>query len=108
MGICLEIIEEGMCGTVSAVIDTVVAGSISYYRMENLIIVKETNVSDMYRSKGIGSLVFYMLVERARLEKLKMVPHCMFAIEKFRKDNSLQDVLFKSWDEGLSLISEIS
>lgn len=108
MGISIEILEDGMHGTVCAKIDFLVAGSILYYRIEKVIIVKKTDVRAVYRNKGVGSLLFYMLVECARLEKLKIAPHCMFAIEKFRKDISLQDVHFGSWDKGLSLISEIS
>ncbi len=57
-----------------------------------LIIIDHTEVDDSLKGTGTGKKLLMALVEKARKEKLKILPLCPFAKSVFDKDGTIGDV----------------
>ena len=60
------------------------------------MIIEYTEVNDILRGQNVGYLLVKSAVEYARLQHLKILPHCPFAAALFKKRPELADVLLNS------------
>lgn len=60
---------------------------------EKMMIIDHTEVSEGLRGQGIGRKLLNVIVEKARQEKIKILPLCPYAKSVFDKDESIRDVL---------------
>ncbi|MRN53284.1 GNAT family N-acetyltransferase [Paenibacillus monticola] len=73
------------------------------YRLEETtgdIVIDHTYVSEDLRGQGAGEELVRAVVDKARTEKLKIVPVCSYAAHQFKKHPEYEDVL--SGDESLN------
>jgi len=60
------------------------------------IIIEHTYVTaDFLKGKGAGKELIKCVVDHAREEGKKVIPHCKFAIAEFQKNKDYEDVLDK-------------
>ena|SRR5699024_9690863 len=70
------------------------AGRMTYEKeKENQIIVEHTNVEEEFGGKGLAGKLMDKMVEYARGNQLKINPSCSYVQHKFKKDESIRDVL---------------
>lgn len=60
------------------------------------MIIEHTEVNDVLGGQNVGYLLVKSAVEYARLQHLKILPHCPFAAALFKKKPELADVLLSS------------
>ena len=75
-------------GKVIAEITFSVAGNHTY-------IIDHTSVADAYRGQGIAQALVKAVVEKARRDKIKIIPLCPFAKAEMARTPAYQDVLKK-------------
>ena len=63
------------------------------YSGEGIINIEHTNVSEVLRGQNVGRQLLQKLVEWARTENKKIVPHCPFAKAEMIKNKEYADVL---------------
>ncbi|RYG03977.1 MAG: N-acetyltransferase [Chitinophagaceae bacterium] len=86
--------EEGEEGRFFAVDGEEEIGGMYYtYAPDGKMIIDHTEVSEAYEGKGIGKELLSSLVDFVRVKKIKVIPHCTYAVAVFKKTSSWQDVL---------------
>lgn len=69
---------------------------ITYIPAENgKIIVDHTEVADELKGREVGRNLVDKMVEYARRENLKIIPHCSFVKKVFEENSEYQDVWIK-------------
>lgn len=61
---------------------------------EKLIIIDHTYVSEELNGQGIGKLLLKELVDWARKENKKILPHCFYAKAQMEKNQEYHDIIF--------------
>lgn len=64
------------------------------------LVIDHTRVSEELRGQGTGQELVQAVVEKARNEKLKIVPVCSYAAHQFEKHPEYKDVLSGNTIEG--------
>lgn len=62
---------------------------------EDGIIIEHTEVDPSLEGKGIGATLVDAVVEMARADNLKIMPLCPFALARFKRKGTYDDVWYK-------------
>lgn len=60
---------------------------------EKMMIIDHTEVGEALRGQGVGRQLLNVILEKARQDKIKILPLCPYAKSVFDKDESIRDVL---------------
>ncbi|TEB14762.1 hypothetical protein Psfp_02622 [Pelotomaculum sp. FP] len=64
------------------------------YKVSDIIVVDSTFVSDELRGQNVGKLLIQRVVDLAREENKKIIPHCSFVKAVFDKTKDYEDVVY--------------